>query len=80
MAFVTEIMTFSYGDVRCHLAEREADAATGNHAIATLHHKDAQPHQYGAVKFFLHSPAEIGAFRALSEALAAQDVVEGVGS
>lgn len=78
MALTLEVLSFSYGDVRCHLAEREADAATGNHAVATLHHKDSKPHQYGAIKLFLHSPAEIAAFRALSEALAAQDVVEGV--
>lgn len=30
------------------------------------------------INIMLHSPAEIAAFRALSEALAKQDVVEGV--
>jgi len=78
MALIHEISAFSYGDFRCHFVQREANAATGAYAVASLHRKGSDPRHEENIKIYLHSPAEIAAFRALSEALAKQDVVEGV--
>ena len=67
-----EAAAHSNGNVRC--AVKSVQASTW----ATFHHADQSPLGSGTLTIFLSTVEEIAAFRALSEALAAQDVVEGV--
>lgn len=67
-----ETSIHSDGHLRCSVLSFK------DSAWAKLHHADQTPHGSGIITIFLRSHAEIAAFRALSEALAAQDVVEEV--
>lgn len=72
MAIHMELNVHSHGDMRCTV--RDGDG----YATAHLKHKDSHRGAVDGVCFFLETPAEIAAFKALSAALAAQDVVEEV--
>lgn len=63
----------SNGKLRCTI--QSASTSTW----AYLYHVDQHPNT-APLTIFIRTPAEIAAFRALSEALAAQDVVEEVGA
>lgn len=70
MAMKMELDVHSHGNLRCSVRDN------GAYAVATLRDVASLPGAVDGVVIYLDTPAEIAAFKALSEALAAQDVVE----